>query len=365
MITFYKNIDSITNSITNNTYLFTIYTLTSPLAGVVRVIAHIARSIFYDLWMYSYRGKELYNKQLIRNFKQILLGLGELAFLVSPCAILYFSKIQKKAPLDPISQKLLSFDNSHINEQIHGVYITTNETNLAATRQLLRAHPRPNDEKPTIHIGCATWHNFDIMCERKSNYGLVIDFNPKNAKFIKKTVNLVNASASRDLFKKNIVAYLHSLKGKARDLFFHEDQKGLPTDRIEEELLREGSWLQTEENYLFIKNIVSKGRLAAFTEDITNFENFSNLRNFLDEHTLVIDTLYLSNICNFMDTERKKSAFVKSIKHMLTDNTILINCPMLRQSTTRDVILLYQKSILGRELLINSYDTCRLFEEVI
>lgn len=264
---------------------------------------------------------------------------------------------------DSISKTLATFNNSRINGQINGIYITTNETNLAAIRQLLQEHPKPALQ--AIHVGCATWHNLDIMCERKSDYGLIIDFNPKNAEFIEKTMDIVQASASREMFKQNMIAYLNSLEGDQKDLFFHRDQHGLPTDRIEAELTREGSWLQSEETYLFIKKLVSKNRLIAITEDVTNFEVFAHIRKFLDSNDIVIDTLYLSNICNFMRTDSHKKAFAKSVKHMLTPKTIWINCPKLRQLETNHITLLNQKAMLGEEVLANSYDTGKLFEEVI
>ncbi len=264
---------------------------------------------------------------------------------------------------DPISKTLATFNNSRIKGQINGIYITTNETNLATIRQLLQEHPKPALQ--TIHIGCATWHNLDLMCERKSDYGLIIDFNPKNAEFIEKTMDIIQASASREEFKQSMVAYLHSLEGEQRDLFFHRDQHGLPTDRIEEELTREGSWLQSEETYLFIKKLVSKDHLIAITEDITNFEVFAQIRTFLDSKDIAIDTLYLSNICNFMRTDSDKNAFIKSVKHMLAPDTVLINCPKLRQLDTNQVTILRQKAILGEEVLANFYDTGQLFEETI
>lgn len=264
---------------------------------------------------------------------------------------------------DPISKTLAAFDNPRIRGQINGIYITTNETNLAATRELLRKHPRPSNEKPTIHIGCATWHNFDMMFERKSNYGLIVDFNPQNAKFIEKTIEIINLSESRDSFKENMLIFLNSLKGEQRNVFFHKDQEGLPTDRIEKELKREGSWLETEESYLFIKKLASTERLVSITEDITNFETFSRIRKFLDRNNMAIDTLYLSNICNFMNTDSNKKAFEKSIKHMLRGETILVNCPKIKEANTAELVILHQKTSLGSEILASSYDSRKLFEE--
>ncbi len=249
---------------------------------------------------------------------------------------------------DPISEGLAGFNNSKVKGQINGIYITTNETNLEGARQLFKERPRPEDGISTIHIGCATWHNLDMICTRRSTYGLIIDFNPKNAEFIKKTIDLIGFSESRDAFKQAMIMHLNSLEGKEKELFFHADQKGLPTDRIEMELLREGSWLQSEENYLFIKQqLVAKDRLIAITEDITNFENFAKIRKFLDSNNIVIDTLYLSNICNFMRTPSDKNAFMKSTKHLLNADTIFINS---RQHGLPGAITVRQQPVLGKEV---------------
>jgi len=203
----------------------------------------------------------------------------------------------KRGSSDKISDELLRFDNLGVQGQVNGIYITTNETNLAQTRELLTQHPRPAGE--TIHIGCATWHNLDILSARKSTYGLFVDFNPKNGEFIRKTVELIIVSDTRDAFKKAMIEYLNSLTGSERALFFHPDQQGLPTERIEKELTREGSWLQSEESYLTVKALATHGRLISITEDIRHFENFLKLRIFLDRHHIAIDTLYLSNVSNF------------------------------------------------------------------
>lgn len=263
---------------------------------------------------------------------------------------------------DEIAHALASFNNLRINGQINGIYITTNETKLESTRHLLERQPKRN--QATIHIGCATWHNLDILCARKSTYGMIVDFNPKNTEFIRKTVELINSCESRGVFKTSMIQYLHSLRDTERDLFFHSDQLGLPTDRIEREWSREGSWLQSEENYQHIKReIVSKNRLIAITEDIRNCENLSQIREFLNRKNIAIDTLYMSNICNFMQDSTDKDAFVQSIRKLLDRSSLFISCPKIKRPDGT-YILLNQKAILGEEVLADTYDVSKLFEEM-
>lgn len=259
-----------------------------------------------------------------------------------------------------VLQTLSRLSNSSIKGKVNGVYITTNEKNLDATSQLLKKHPLVQN---AIHIGCATWHNFDIMSARKSQFGLIVDFNPKNASFIKKTIDLIRVSASREDFKNSMIDYLNSLDGKERRIYFHRDQKGLPTDRIERELFREGSWLQTEEKYLFMKDLVCNDRLVAITESFTNPKTFAAIRRELDASNVAIDTVYLSNICNFMRTSKEKKEYERSIKHIVSQDTIFISCPKLNQVNSSKTAKLHQVSFLGKEILQKSFDSKRLFEE--
>lgn len=260
---------------------------------------------------------------------------------------------------DSTQNPFMRFDNLAARGEINGLYITTNEKNLATTDQLLANHPLREN---TIHIGCASWHNLDIMCKRKSNFGLIVDFNPKNAEFIKKTLELVQTSESRNIFVSNMITYLNSLEEKEREIFFHKDQEGLPTDRIEKELVREGSWLGHPESYEFIKNLASNNKITSITEDIKNYKNFSEIRKYLDANNILIDTVYLSNICNFMRTKNDQESFAKSITHIVDKDTLFINCPRIKHKDHSPAIILHQHTLLGSEILKKTFNQSLLFE---
>ena len=100
---------------------------------------------------------------------------------------------------------------------------------------------------------------------------------------------------------------------------------------------------------------MEKNNLIAITEDITNCKKYAQIRRFLDENQIKIDTLYLSNICNFMKTDQQKRNFTKSLRYLLDEETLLINCPKKIQGT--DVIILHQTLTLGKNM-----DPGQLFE---
>lgn len=233
---------------------------------------------------------------------------------------------------DPISAGLARFDRRDVNGQnrVYGVYIVTNETNVDATRERLLSEQ--GSSARSIHLGCATWHNFDIMCARRSTYGLIFDSNPTSTAFMKKTLEFVNACATREEFVSVVVRYLDSLTGRERELFFHQDQAGCPIERIQRELSKPGSWLSCDANYHYIREVASRGGFTCITEDLRNSDHVSEIRAFLDRNGVAIHTLYTSNIANFMRTPADQSAYAQSVRLLLNGTTLFIHCPtQLRQ----------------------------------
>lgn len=263
------------------------------------------------------------------------------------------SKIDEVTPKillsDSIAHDLSQFNQAKVTGQIHGIYITTNEKDLEKSLNYYKTHPP--SAQPSMHIGCAAWHNLDIISARKSSYGLIIDFNPKNRQFVEKTAELIQANSSRQLFKKAIVEYLNSLTGKNREIFFHPDQKKSPVEKIKDELSREGSWLESDENYLYVKEMVSKGKLIAITVSLTHPETFIRLRQYLKAKDISIDTLYLSNICNFMKSAHDQHLFHKSVQQLLDSETLFINCPKIQKGS--ETIILNQIVMKGKEASFN------------
>ncbi len=90
--------DPVTNTIVNNTCLSALYVLTSPIVGTVRIVANLARLIFYDLWLFLFKDADQYGKKIKRDCIQILQGLVELVVFIGPIAILIYARAQKKSP---------------------------------------------------------------------------------------------------------------------------------------------------------------------------------------------------------------------------------------------------------------------------
>lgn len=240
--------------------------------------------------------------------------------------VLYLCQVSERSYehyTDPTSLGLFNFSRSDVHGQVNGLYILTNETNLEETQNVIKTHPKP--EGMTLHMGCASWHNLDIIFARKSTYGLLFDYNPKNAEFIGKTKELVRVCPTRLEFIQAMTRYLNCLDGAERNLYFHWDSGSL-LQRIENELTREGSWLSSDDSYTYIKEeIIEQNRLVSITESVSHSQKFISLHEFCEQKNLILDTLYTSNIENFVT----HSDFKKFVNALAGDDTILIHCPQI------------------------------------
>lgn len=207
-----------------------------------------------------------------------------------------------------------------MHENLGSVYVITNETGLGEVRSVLKNTPLVSN---SCHIGTAGWYNFDIISLRKSEYGIIFDYNPNNALFMEISMQLAMQAKSRHKFVELIVEFLQT-HNKTISL----DDKENINLRIRGELTREGSWLSSEQSFNFIKNCIKKGRVATFTNTISNTYIFNELRALIDSKNIVIDTIYLSNIRVFIDSEHKED-FVRSIETLSQPETLIINCPAL------------------------------------
>src|SRR5262249_11199261 len=108
----------------------------------------------------------------------------------------------------------------------------------------------------------------------------------------------------------------------------------IPADEeVEYELSRKGSWLSTDEGYTYIKKLAAEGKISVITEDIRSEEVFLKISKLLIDNAVVIDTLYVSNIAQYMTAVEDKKKYTDTIRHLFTHETKLIHCDKdLRQT---------------------------------
>lgn len=251
---------------------------------------------------------------------------------------------------DPLSKRLRRFDNAKIDlpdANQSGVYINTNESGVAKTSGVLARMPRVEQ---ACHIGFSGWHNFDIIAQRHSSRAVICDSNPENALFLYYVLKYVRACDNRfqfiekftDFFKANNYVGLRTntnrdpwlgLVGPSSIKFCFNVSDEYPysehysiVEEISIELKRESSWLYTDERYAHIKKLALGDKIALITENICAVDTFTNIARLLNENMIQIDTIYVSNIGEWIFTPGDRELFLQTIQSFLSDQeTILID----------------------------------------
>lgn len=240
----------------------------------------------------------------------------------------------------PLTKRLRKFDNTDITStnSTFQVFINTNEININAVRKSLVQAPNVLE---SCHIGFAAWHNFDIMAVRKSNYALLCDLNPETALFLNRSLEILKKSKDRKDFVKQMAEY--ASKTELGHCLLHEldltysinfacnvsddpiyEEVVYIGQEIEVELKREGGWLHTDENYECIKKLATADKIAVITEDIRATKKFQSIKQLLGENGIQIDTLYISNISEYMYKENQ-GMFASTVSSLACDDTLIID----------------------------------------
>lgn len=253
-----------------------------------------------------------------------------------------------------LADQLQACSNKKIQNSIAGIYLTTNEGNLEKSRQKLLEKPITSN---ACHIGFSGWHNFNIMAQRKSQAGVIVDFNPNNEWFINTTVKLLTAVNSREEFLQRAAAGFEYIYDFNPDFFSPNIRADLdeeefiltPSEEIEKEGSLEGSWLFDEDSFGYIQNLARQGRIVAITEDICNTATFKKIVDIYHKNNFVIDTVYTSNICDYMRTESQREAYRDTVYTLLDPEATLIDCP-IRESENGEDIRLEQRVSSSKEI---------------
>jgi hypothetical protein len=233
---------------------------------------------------------------------------------------------------DEISRKINKLTNKEMDGNCAGVYIGCNETATEKTKEYLKGYELVGG----CHVGFSSWHNFDIMVERSSTRAVLCDFNPRTKKFLEASLLCFSVAGDRNQFarimemyvKKNFLEFSPNVKGDG------EDDLILPDEEIIGELTRQDSWLSTDAGFLHIKQLALQGKISIITEDIRNEGTFKSVAKVLKTYNISIDTLYISNICNYMKSEADKNGFITTVRHLFTHETKLIHATHKLVQTT-------------------------------
>ena len=231
---------------------------------------------------------------------------------------------------------LLQYHDQQQKGAVGGVYMTTNELGVCATKQQLQQINHPSD-KNTCHIGFSGWHNFDIMVITQPDLALICDFNPNNKVFIDSTLSLLIDTDNRHDFIDKMEEKLTQFHTSQTNNFFSidiknntdiEDQSNIewlhPLYTFRQEQRRQGSWLASEQSFTAIQELAKTRKIVAISLDITDTARCQQLSTTLKTHNFVVSSCYLSNIAFYVG---KKNKYIASVNALTSNDTVIIDCP--------------------------------------
>ena len=244
---------------------------------------------------------------------------------------------------NPLSKKIRKYHNTNIKPKwIDTIYIGTNEINLSQSKRILE-QPNKTNYNDCCHIGVAGWYNLDIGWWRKSNYVFIFDINPQQVQFMEHTIRILLTSTSRRDFVDNLIMCLDEVYTKnsesmifspnvSSDESYEKINNITPGNsdlrneviQILYELTRFGSWLSSDTSYTYIKQLVIADKIVIFCEDIRSVDIFKKISSLLKENHIIIDTIYLSNIYDWLTTNVDKKLYNQSVVAMAGSDTYII-----------------------------------------
>lgn len=201
-------------------------------------------------------------------------------------------------------------------------YITCNEQNQQSVLKLLASQSAEVVKGSRLHVGFSVWFNLDVIATTKPDYAVLFDIDPAVLHFVYPSIQKAITSAnSREEFINHLVSAVE------KDPLMSPIAGSLKTDLSE--LSQSGyGFLASEDNFQFVKakfaaNAIYFGQMNLAIED-----NIDLLMKWIKENHLQLDTLYLSNIPEWIINQHSKENWrpvQQAIQSLMTPSTRLID----------------------------------------
>ena len=195
-----------------------------------------------------------------------------------------------------IFQKLIALHVEASSTPISNLpYIICNEQRQQET--LARLTPLPKNDKSTLHVGFSVWFNLDIICTTRPYHAAIFDIDPAVHHFIYPLLeSLILNSATREEFITQFLIVINENDNIAPYSVFLEEQfKQLQSTCH--------GFLATQENFNYLKKMISEGRVFFGKADLTKTADISLIEQWISDNELDLKTLYLSNIREWINQQ--------------------------------------------------------------
>ena len=191
---------------------------------------------------------------------------------------------QQQKDFDFASQ-MENFSHEYVERRTNLIYMRSNEGSIPKIMKKLSVFDSKTSNR--CHMGVSALHNFSIMAIRRSDFGLLFDKEPCVRAFLREMVAIIKISETRFNFIKNVKTFFKTRLIPGSTMYNIENIKVKidqsadvsPEGQICAELVREYSWLYTDERYNYIKMLIDNNRIAIITLDITSGYTLQYIKN--------------------------------------------------------------------------------------
>jgi hypothetical protein len=220
-----------------------------------------------------------------------------------------------------------SFYNTHkiLNlDQSFGVYtkphILTNETGLDQSMQKLM---ESSCHKNSFHVGFSNWFNFDVIVARRTLGAIIGDISDLVFNFFSIVQHCILSSPTRNDFIREMSGIVK------QEQFCRLSAAEELCEDFKKECMRGGSWISSDASFAYIKGLYEQNKIFFLRIDITDNAAFKMIKDFLDVNHFYLDTLYVSNIGDWLrnqpENQLKLSQMKASIEHISENKTFIID----------------------------------------
>lgn len=199
------------------------------------------------------------------------------------------------------------------------IYVACNEGHYHETLQYLKHLPLVGNG---IHIGWACQFNYDVIAIRHPQQAIICDINSGMHHLYEKINELIKLNNNKKDFLEQLNEFLNHPE-VAENLSYNYEYRS-PGELLKF-LTHEDSWLSSDESYEYVRTMHIEGRITYLALDITNDSGyFTELRQWIDNSGYQVDTLYASNIVEWLKTPQAQGYYRINLELLMTAHSHFI-----------------------------------------
>ncbi len=218
-------------------------------------------------------------------------------------------------------------------EKVHfPVYISANEFGFIKALELVE---KISTREGGVYLGVSGMQNWDYIVRQKPQLALLADFNPKEVAFNKQMLEIIHESKTASDFESKAILQITTDFTKDSGSYEVNRRYGIDVNNrnftileslineIKEIVRREDGPLANK-NFSFFQQMVREGRVVALSLDLTDPKRITRLSEIIHSNGLTFSFLYLSNVYDYFEHDKERSASFKTAVNALKEKETLI-----------------------------------------